>query len=69
MEDEHIEEEKEEDLKEVKEDAVVSSSEFRQWKCLSKATHGALELLCELVALASSEDEEFEEVSDEEEGM
>jgi hypothetical protein len=47
-----IEVENEEHLTEVKEDAVVSSAEFRQWKCLSRANHTVLELLCELIALA-----------------
>lgn len=66
MEDDDIEIENEEELKEVKEDAVVSSAEFRQWKGLSRSNQIVLELICELVALSSSdtEDNEFEDVED-----
>ncbi len=58
--------EKEEELKEVKEDAVVTSSEFRQWKILAKSNQNVLDLLCEIMALAASDDndDEFEEVDD-----
>lgn len=43
--------------------------EFRLWKALSKANINTLELLCEIVALASSDedDQEFEDVDEEEE--
>lgn len=67
MEDEGDDDVNEEELKEVKEDAIVSSSEFRQWKALSKANAILQELLSEIVALASSdsdEDEDYEEIED-----
>ncbi len=64
-EDDNLEEEKEDELQDVPEDKIVTSAEFRQWHCLAKATYGALNLICEIVALAASdEDEDFEEMED-----
>ena len=54
----------------VVEDKETTSTEYRQWKTLARANHTALELLCELVALASNdEDEDFEEMEDDEAQM
>lgn len=60
MSDENGEEEEEE----VKEDKVASSTEFRHWKVHAKATKNVLDLLCEIIALASpnEEDDEFEDI-------
>lgn len=59
----------EDQIKEVKEDAVVKSVEFRLWRGLSKSNQNVLDLLCELVALASSneDDQEYEDVEGEDE--
>ena len=56
----------EEDDLDMKEDKVASSQEFRHWRTLSKANSCVLEIVNEIVQLASvNEEEEYEEIEDE----
>ena len=51
----------------LKEDSLLSSQEFRNWRTLSKANSSILQMLTELVQLIDSEDDEdFEEIDDDE---
>jgi len=60
------EDDNEAELKEVKEDNVIKSVEYRLWKSLAKSNQSVLDILCELIALSSNEldDDEFEEIDD-----
>ncbi|CDW75365.1 UNKNOWN [Stylonychia lemnae] len=62
------EDDNEAELKEVKEDNVVKSVEYRLWKSLARSNQSVLDLLCEIIALSSSDqdDDEFEEIDDDE---
>lgn len=67
--DSEMQQEEEEEIKEVKEDSVASSVEFRHWRILSKANSCILEILNDIVQLASvDEEEEYEEIEGDEEG-
>lgn len=52
-----------------KEDAVVSTVEFRNWRALTKATQSIIQTVTELIQLTNTDDDEdFEEIDDEEGG-
>ena len=49
----------------MKEDSVISTLEFRNWRSLCKSNSSALQTLTELIQLIDTEDDEdFEEIDD-----